>query len=93
MVYRLSKHSSGDSIIMNIEWIYENLVTIIVILFTCDREYYTDISSDRGINECIAKQGIATDNVIILRRTISKDGRSRAFINDQAISVGLYLPL
>ena len=32
MVYRLSKHGSGDSIIMNMEWIYENLVTIIVIL-------------------------------------------------------------
>ena len=47
------------------------------------------ISSNHPANECIAKQGIATDNVIILRRTISKDGRSRAFINDQAISVGL----
>ena len=31
----------------------------------------------------------AMDETIILRRTVETDGRSRAFINDQAISVGL----
>ena len=30
-----------------------------------------------------------TDEPIILRRTVETDGRSRAFVNDQAISVGL----
>lgn len=37
----------------------------------------------------LAGQGIDTTEVIILRRVIGADGRSRAFINDQAVSVGL----
>jgi DNA repair protein RecN (Recombination protein N) len=34
-------------------------------------------------------QGIETGEGIILRRVIAADGRSRAFINDQAVSIGL----
>lgn len=34
-------------------------------------------------------QGIETDGAIVLRRVLSADGRSRAFVNDQPASVGL----
>jgi DNA repair protein RecN (Recombination protein N) len=35
-------------------------------------------------------QGIATDEeAIVLRRVVAKDGRSRAFVNDQPVGVGL----
>jgi DNA repair protein RecN (Recombination protein N) len=37
----------------------------------------------------LAGQEIDADGEIVLRRTLSADGRSRAFINDQAVSVGL----
>jgi DNA repair protein RecN (Recombination protein N) len=34
-------------------------------------------------------QGLSVDDPLILRRVIGKDGKSRAFINDQPISIGL----
>jgi DNA repair protein RecN (Recombination protein N) len=34
-------------------------------------------------------QDLLADGPLILRRSVGKDGRSRAFINDQAVSVGL----
>jgi len=37
----------------------------------------------------LAEQGIAADDEIVLRRVLGADGRSRAFINDQPVSVGL----
>lgn len=38
----------------------------------------------------LAEQDIdAEDDLLLLRRVLSKDGRSRAFVNDQAASVGL----
>lgn len=38
----------------------------------------------------LAEHGIAgEDDGIVLRRTLSADGRSRAFVNDQPVSVGL----
>lgn len=37
----------------------------------------------------LSEQGIDTTDGIILRRLIGADGRSRAFINDQAVSIGL----
>ncbi len=37
----------------------------------------------------LTEQGLDTDTTLILRRTLTKDGKSKAFINDQAISVGL----
>lgn len=36
-----------------------------------------------------AEQGIEAGNPLILRRVIGRDGKSRAFINDQPISIGL----
>ena len=35
------------------------------------------------------EQGLSIEDPLILRRVISKDGKSRAFINDQPISIGL----
>lgn len=37
----------------------------------------------------LSEQGIDTTDGIILRRVIGADGRSRAFVNDQAVSIGL----
>ncbi len=37
----------------------------------------------------LSEQGIDAADGIILRRVIGADGRSRAFVNDQAISIGL----
>jgi len=34
-------------------------------------------------------QGLSAENPVLLRRVISKDGKSRAFFNDQPIGVGL----
>ena len=37
----------------------------------------------------LAEQDIALEDDIVLRRVVGSDGRSRAFINDQPVSVGL----
>ena len=37
----------------------------------------------------LAEQGVGLDDEIVLRRVVSKDGRSRATINDQPVGVGL----
>jgi DNA repair protein RecN (Recombination protein N) len=37
----------------------------------------------------LAEQSIATDTEIVLRRTLSQDGRTRAFVNDEPVGVGL----
>ena len=35
------------------------------------------------------QQGMTIENLLILRRVIGKDGKSRAFVNDQPVSIGL----
>ncbi|MBV9735770.1 MAG: DNA repair protein RecN [Acidisphaera sp.] len=37
----------------------------------------------------LAQQGLDTEDEIVLRRVLSRDGRSRAFINDQPVGVAL----
>ena len=37
----------------------------------------------------LAEQGLELEDEVVLRRVVSKDGRSRATINDQPVSVGL----
>ena len=37
----------------------------------------------------LAEQGLPVEDEIVLRRVVTKDGRSRATINDQPVSVGL----
>jgi DNA repair protein RecN (Recombination protein N) len=37
----------------------------------------------------LTEQGLAAEDEIVLRRVVGRDGRSRAFVNDQAVSVSL----
>jgi DNA repair protein RecN (Recombination protein N) len=37
----------------------------------------------------LAEQGLETEDEVVLRRVLTKDGRSRAFINDQSVGVAL----
>ena len=37
----------------------------------------------------LTEQGLAADDEIVLRRIVARDGRSRAFVNDQPVSVSL----
>ena len=49
-----------------------------------------DLREDDGVRQQLSEQGIKTaGEPVILRRLLNADGRSRAFANDQAISVGL----
>ena len=49
-----------------------------------------EISDDHEIRRQLSEQGVETEGEpLILRRVLNADGRSRAFINDQAVSVGL----
>lgn len=41
------------------------------------------------IHEILSQNGISTDDGLILRRIQKKDGKTRAFINDAPVSVGL----
>ncbi len=45
--------------------------------------------SSHPVISLLSEQGIDAADGIILRRVIGADGRSRAFINDQAVSIGL----
>jgi DNA repair protein RecN (Recombination protein N) len=46
----------------------------------------TDAHPARAV---LAEQGLAGDGSLILRRQLGADGRSRAFVNDQPVGVGL----
>ncbi len=48
-----------------------------------------DLSADHPANALLAEQGVESSDTLTLRRILGKDGRSRAFINDQPASVGL----
>ena len=41
------------------------------------------------VTATVAEQGLQADDELVLRRVVAKDGKSRAFINDQPISVAL----
>ncbi|MDB5492587.1 MAG: repair protein RecN [Micavibrio sp.] len=47
------------------------------------------IQNEHAIHALLKEQGLESDRTVILRRTLGRDGRSRAFINDQPVSVGL----
>src|ERR1700735_5342566 len=47
------------------------------------------LAADHGVFALASEQGLTAENPLILRRVIGKDGKSRAFINDQPISIGL----
>ncbi len=48
-----------------------------------------DLPGNHPARTVLADNGFEADGDIILRRVQTKDGRSRAFINDQPVSVGL----
>ncbi|MFN4354830.1 DNA repair protein RecN [Parvibaculum sp.] len=48
-----------------------------------------DLPATHPARAVLSKNGFEADGDIILRRVQTKDGRSRAFINDQPVSVGL----
>lgn len=48
-----------------------------------------DIENNHPVSKLIQENDIEFDPSLILRRSLGKDGRSKAFLNDQPISVGL----
>ena len=46
-------------------------------------------SRDHAVHALLAEQEMAATDEIVLRRTLAADGRSRAFVNDEAVGVGL----
>ena len=48
-----------------------------------------DPAPDHGARALLADQAMQSDGEIVLRRSLAADGKSRAFINDQAVGVGL----
>jgi DNA repair protein RecN (Recombination protein N) len=48
-----------------------------------------DVPAGHPARTLAADQGVDTAGTLVLRRVLSADGRSRASINDQAVSVGL----
>src|SRR5471032_1564129 len=48
-----------------------------------------DPAPKHGSRALLAEQAMTSDGEIVLRRSLGADGKSRAFINDEAVSVGL----
>src|ERR1700685_3602441 len=48
-----------------------------------------DLPPDHAARAPILENGIPSDGETILRRTIAADGRTRAFVNDEPVGVGL----
>ncbi len=45
--------------------------------------------SAHPVADLLAEQGLDSDEDLVLRRVIGRDGKSRAFVNDHSVSVGL----
>ncbi len=50
-------------------------------------EFHLD--PEHPVHALLREQGLDSDTTLILRRVLGKDGRSRAFINDQPVSISL----
>lgn len=48
-----------------------------------------DLAADHPARALLAEAGIEAEGGLLLRRTLGRDGRSRAFVNDQPVSVAL----
>ncbi len=48
-----------------------------------------ELANGDEVNSLLSEQGIEGASNLVLRRVLSADGRSRAFVNDQPVSVGL----
>lgn len=47
------------------------------------------VSEIHPVHKFLNEQGLSAGDTIILRRTLTRDGRSRAFVNDQTVSLNL----
>lgn len=48
-----------------------------------------EVADDHLAMALLREQGLEADSPLILRRVVSSDGKSRAFVNDQPVSIGL----
>ncbi len=48
-----------------------------------------EIAAEHPARAILAEQDMEAEDLLVLRRVLTKDGRSRAFVNDQAASAGL----
>lgn len=48
-----------------------------------------EVSADHPVRNLLDDRGLDGGDTVVLRRVLGADGRSRAFINDQSVSVGL----
>lgn len=48
-----------------------------------------DIPPRHPVRDILSEQGIVVEDTLLLRRVLSSDGKSRAFINDQSVTVAL----
>lgn len=48
-----------------------------------------EVAPDHAALDYLRGEGLAADTPLILRRVVGADGKSRAFVNDQPVSVGL----
>ncbi|MHA1113521.1 MAG: DNA repair protein RecN [Alphaproteobacteria bacterium] len=47
-----------------------------------------DLGQNHPVEEILRAHGIAPEDSLLLRRVLGADGRSRAFVNDQPVSIG-----
>lgn len=55
----------------------------------CVVEAFFDVTDNFSFNELLKEQDIEEDKVCIIRREISKSGRSRAFVNDTPVTLNV----
>ena len=48
-----------------------------------------NLPAQHPAQDLLQEQGIDSEGSLILRRQLTSDGRSRAFVNDQPVSIGL----
>ncbi len=48
-----------------------------------------DVADSHPARRVLAEQGLSAEGALVLRRVLGADGRSRAFVNDQAVGVAL----
>jgi DNA repair protein RecN (Recombination protein N) len=48
-----------------------------------------DLAAGHPAHSLLAEQGIESEDLLVLRRVLTADGRSRAYVNDQPTSAGL----
>ena len=52
-----------------------------------------DVENGDAAQSMLESRGIPTDDELVIRRTLTLEGRSRAFVNDQSVTVGFLVEL